>query len=254
VLWTALPWLSAYANVGTAFQVPTTTELANPNGPGFNRSIEPQSTTSWELGARAGDADVFAGGLAAFLMDIRDELVPFESASGRTAFRNAGRSRRIGLELDGQARLTPWLRIPAGGEVDWTGSLTVIDASYESYPTADGDFGGNDEPGIPPWQVYQQLAWRSSGGAFVALEAFFVDGYFVDDASSARTRGYALVNLRTGFRRAVGRFAVEPFFGVQNLADVAYSGVVRLNALGGRFYEPAPGINVYGGIALTAQL
>ena len=37
---------------------------------------------------------------------------------------------------------------------------------------------------------------------------------------------------------------LEPFLGVQNLADVAYSGAVRLNALGGRFFEPAPGINV----------
>ena len=51
-----------------------------------------------------------------------------------------------------------------------------------------------------------------------------------------------------------GRFAIEPFFGVQNLADVSYSGVVRLNALGGRFFEPAPGINVYGGIAVSAVL
>ena len=254
VLWAALPWLSAYANVGTAFQVPTTTELDDPNGPGFNPAIEPQSTTSWEIGARAGRADAFEGGIAAYLMDIRDELVPFESASGRTAFRNAGSSRRIGLELDGQARLTPWFGTLAGGEVDWTGSFSAIDADYERYPTEAGDFGGNDEPGIPPWQVYQQLAWRNPAGAFVALEGFFVGGYFVDDANSERTRGYALLNLRTGFRQAVGRFAVEPFFGVQNLADAAYSGVVRLNALGGRFFEPAPGINVYGGVTLTALL
>jgi hypothetical protein len=27
-----------------------------------------------------------------------------------------------------------------------------------------------------------------------------------------------------------------------------------LNALGGRFFEPAPGINVYGGISITARL
>lgn len=254
ILWTALPWLSAYANVGTAFQVPTTTELANPDGPGFNAAIEPQRTTSWEIGARAGEPDVFEGGIAAYWMNLRDELVPFESPSGRTAFRNAGRSRRIGIELDGQARLTPLVGTIAGGEIDWTGSFTAIDAEYETYPTAEGDFAGNEEPGIPPWQVYQQLAWRNGAGAFVALEGLFVGGFYVDDANDARARGYPLLNLRTGLRRELGRFVVEPFVGLQNLTDAAYAGVVRLNALGGRYFEPAPGINVYGGIALTALL
>ena len=244
----------AYVNVGTTFQVPTTTELENPNGPGFNPSIAPQLATSWEIGARAGVDDAFAGGLAAYLIDVDDELVPFESASGRTAFRNAGSSRRLGLELDGQARLAAWIGPVGGGALDWTGSLTVLDAYYRSYQTDAGNFSGNDEPGIPGWQVYQQLAWRHPSGAFVALEAFFVDGYFVDDANSARTRGYPLVNLRSGLSHAFGPVTVEPFFGVQNLADVAYSGVVRLNALGGRFYEPAAGINVYGGITLGVHL
>jgi len=254
VLWTVAPWLSAYANVGTAFQVPTTTELENADGPGFDPAIEPQTTTSWEIGGRAGEAGLFEAGLAAYVMNLDDEIVPYESASGRTAFRNAGRSRRIGLELDGEARLTAWTGPLAGGDVDWTGSFTAIDAEYRSYPTPAGDFGGNDEPGIPPWQVYQQLAWRNAAGAFVALEGLFVGGYFVDDANDARARGYPLLNLRGGFRQAVGRFVVEPFLGVQNLTDASYAGVVRLNALGGRFYEPAPGINVYGGVAVTALL
>lgn len=254
VLWTALPWLSAYLNVGTAFQVPTTTELASPDGAGLNPAIAPQVSTSWEIGARAGRAGEIEGGVAGYVLEVDDELVPFESASGRTAFRNAGRSRRLGIELDGQARLTPWLGKVAGGDLDWTGSFTAIDATYRSYTTEAGDFAGNDEPGIPPWQVYQQLAWRHPSGAFVALEGLFVGGLFVDDANDARARGYPLVNLRTGLTRAVGRLRIEPCFGVQNLTDASYAAVVRLNALGGRFYEPAPGINVYGGVTLGVEL
>lgn len=254
VLWTALPWLSAYLNVGTTFQVPTTTELANPDGAGLATGIAPQVATSWELGARAGRPDVIEGGIAAYVLDVDDELVPYETVSGRTAFRNAGSSRRVGVELDGQTRLTPWLGTVLGGDVDWTGSFTAIDAKYRRYVTPVGDFDGNDEPGIPPWQVYQQLAWRRPEGAFVALEALFVGGYFVDDANDARARGYPQVNLRAGLTRDVGSFRVAPFVGVQNLTDASYAAVVRLNALGGRFYEPAPGINVYGGVTIAAAL
>lgn len=254
VLWTALPWLSAYVNVGTAFQVPTTTELANPDGPGFAPGVQPQLSTSWEVGARAGRAGAFEGGIAGYVLEVDDELVPYEATSGRTAFRNAGRSRRIGVELDAQARLTRWLGTVLGGDLDWTGSFTAIDATYRDYATPAGVFDGNEEPGIPPWQVYQQLAWRRPEGAFVALEGLFVGGFYVDDANDARARGYPLVNLRAGLEREVGRLRVSPFVGVQNLADASYAAVVRLNALGGRFYEPAPGVNVYGGVSIAARL
>lgn len=254
LLWTALPWLSAYVNVGTAFQVPTTTELANPDGAGLNPAIAPQVSTTWEVGARAGRPDELSAGLAAYVLDVDDELVPYEAASGRTAFRNAGSSRRYGVELDAQARLTPWLGTIGGADVDWTASFTAIDARYRQYTTPVGTFDGNDEPGIPPWQAYQQLAWRHPDGAFVALEALFVGGYFVDDANAARARGYPLINLRAGLERDVGPVHVAPFVGVQNLTDASYAAVVRLNALGGRFYEPAQGINVYGGITIAARL
>jgi len=254
VLWTALPWLSTYANVGTAFQVPTTTELANPDGAGLNPAIAPQVSTSWEIGARAGGGDLLEGGVAAYFLDLDDEIVPFESASGRTAFRNAGSSRRVGVELDARATLTPWLGSVLGGNVEWTGSFTAMHATYRRYATPAGNFDGNDEPGIPPWQAYQQLAWRRPDGAFVAVEGLFVGGFFVDDANDARARGYPLVNLRAGLEYDLGPLRVAPFAGVQNLADASYAAVVRLNALGGRFYEPAPGINVYGGVTLAARL
>jgi iron complex outermembrane recepter protein len=265
VLWRPWAWLSAYANTGTAFQVPTTTELANPDGPGFNPAIGPQRAVSWELGGRAElDRRAALGldgeaGLAAYWIDVEDELIPFESPSGRVAFRNAGRSRRLGLEIDWQSRLdlatlagdAPLAR---GTRLDWTGALTLIDARYQSYTTQAGDFSGNREPGIPPWQVYQQIALRHPGGLFVALEAFFVGSYFVDDANDARATGYPLLGLRAAWPRRVGPVVIEPFFGIQNLADASYAGTVRLNALGGRFFEPAPGINFYGGIALSARL
>jgi iron complex outermembrane recepter protein len=49
----ASPALTLYGNVATAFQTPTTTELANrPDGAGgFNPELEPQLTVSFEAGA-----------------------------------------------------------------------------------------------------------------------------------------------------------------------------------------------------------
>ncbi len=244
-----LPWpgaLSLYGTIGTAFQTPTTTELANPDGPGFNPAVDPQTAITYELGARASWAAHVSAGAAAYRIDIDDELVPFESASGRTAYRNAARSRRYGVELEWQARLL--------APLTWSGAVTLLDAAYRSY-TLDGlDFAGNAEPGIPPYWIYQELRWEQDG-FFAALEAFLVDGYDVNDANTARTDAYQLVNLRAGYELAFGEhWTLAPFIGLNNLASQRYSGTVRLNALGNRYFEPAPALNIYGGLALIARL
>ncbi|MFN8640165.1 MAG: TonB-dependent receptor, partial [Candidatus Binatia bacterium] len=97
---------SAYASIGSAFQTPTTTELANPDGPGFNPDLQPQTSVTYEIGGRAHWPGSLVTEASTYYITVDDELVPFESASGRTAYRNAGSSRRYGLELDWQAR--PW--------------------------------------------------------------------------------------------------------------------------------------------------
>ncbi len=240
-------WLALFGDIGTAFQVPTTTELANPSGPGFSPDVGPQTATSYEVGGKT-EWERVRGEVVGFFVDITDELIPFElqSQPGRTFFRNAGRSQRYGLELDWQADLLRSWR--------WTSALTLIHAEFRDYTTSQGAFDGNDEPGIPSWQVYQELLYRHRSGGFAALEAFLVDDSFVDDANANRSRGYELVNLRAGYERTFGNWTIEPFVGLNNLTDAAYDGRVRLNAQNGRFFEPAPGFNAYGGVVVRARL
>jgi iron complex outermembrane receptor protein len=245
IRYTPLAWLSLYANVGTAFQVPTTTELANPDGPGFNDDVDPQRALSYELGARGEWRDRLSGELALFRIDLDDELIPFESESGRTAFRNAGRSRRHGMEINWQAR--PWASIV------WSGAVTLIDAEFRDYQTDAGRFDGNDEPGIPSWWIDQELSYRR-GGLYAALEAFIVDDLFVDDANTTRSSGHAIVNARAGYEHWFGGWTIAPFVTLANLTDDKYDGTVRLNARGGRYFEPAPQFNVVGGIEVGKVL
>jgi len=233
--------LTFFGNVATAFQVPTTTELVNPVGPGFNPDIEPQTARSYEIGIRA-SVSLLDIGLSLYRIDLKDELVPFEIPGGRVAFRNAGESRRYGVELEWESEL-PW-------SLTWSGAVTALDAHYLQYTTDVGNFDGNREPGIPPYLVYQEILWGDATGFHAAIESYLVGGYFVDDANSASTPGYGLLNLRFGWVGEVGGWLVAPFVGLMNLTDARYDGTVRLNAIGGRYYEPAPGFNVFGGIEL----
>ena len=58
-------------------------------------------------------------------------------------------------------------------------------------------------------------------------------------------------NFRTGFRWQTEHWTLEPYFGANNLLDERYMSNIRLNAAFGRYYEPAPGRNVYGGVTVS---
>lgn len=241
------PWLAAFFNIGTAFQVPTTTELANPSGPGFNPDVEPQTALNYEIGLRYDQPQSVANAVA-FWTNIDGELVPYEvpSQPERDFFRNAGRSRRYGLELDWQTYLLSGLR--------WSGAVTLMQAEYEQYTTPQGNFDGKAEPGIPDVLVYQELFYRHPIGAYAGFEIFAVDSYPVNDANTASAPGYIRLTLRGGYEAQIGRWRLGPFVGFDNLLDQNYDGTVRVNATGGRYFEPAPGFNVYGGLTVSAAL
>ncbi len=52
--WRISPVHSVYANVGSAFETPTTTELGNQadGSAGLNRDLKPQFSTTYEVGAK----------------------------------------------------------------------------------------------------------------------------------------------------------------------------------------------------------
>ena len=79
----------------------------------------------------------------------------------------------------------------------------------------------------------------------------YVSEFFVDDENTEQNDAYTVANLRLGYEHRVASWTVAPFFGLQNLFDERYNSNVRINAAGSRFFEPAPGLNVYGGMSVA---
>ena len=84
-----------------------------------------------------------------------------------------------------------------------------------------------------------------------ALRVWGVQGYFVDNANQSRNDGYVTVDIRLGYDLRTTSLAIFPLVGVNNLFDVRYNSSVVVNAVGGRYYEPAPGRNLYFGLRAT---
>lgn len=232
--------VNAYVNVGQSFQTPTTTELTDTLG-GFNQRLESEKATNYEIGLKGAAGGRFTYTLALFLADIEDQLIRFQPEGiDRDFFENAGSSEHRGVEIGVSALLADWLAL--------SGSYTYSDFEFERFESQEGDFGGNAVPGIPPHQFHGRLTYAHGSGLSGSLELTAVDGFYVDNANRARNDGYEVVDLRLGYRALISGVEATPFLGVNNVFDTRYNSSVVINALGDRYYEPAPGRNLYFGL------
>lgn len=241
VAWTPFRPLTLYANVATAFETPTTSEFSNrpDGGGGFNPELEPQTLRSLEVGAR-GSGGALAWQVAVYDVEVTDALVPFEGPGEEVFFRNAGEVSRQGAELHLSWRPFPTL----GADL----AYAYQDYRFEEFAPEGRDMSGNREPGVPPHRLHASAVQRLPGGLEARARFTWSDAFPVDDANSASDPSHRVVDLRLSWTGEVAGEEARAFLGLDNLFAERYNASVVPNAFGGRFFEPAPGRQLFGGI------
>ena len=234
-----------FASWSSSFETPTTTELANPDGSGgFNESLQPQLADNFEIGIKSSHESLFYE-LAIFHIDLEQELVPFEIATspGRSYYSNAGSSSRDGIEAalswQGQSGLSAEL------------SYTWSDFTFDDFIEDGQDYQGKQLPGLPKHFGYAGLSYATGSGFTASVETLFSGELYADNGNTTSVSSYAVSNVRLGYQWQRGAWMFRPYLGVNNLFDEQYASNIRVNAFGGRYYEPAPELNIYAGLAVT---
>ncbi len=242
------PLQSAYANISSAFETPTATELGNqPSGAaGINRELKPQRSVTYEIGLKGVRTTGWQYSAAVFATRVQDELIPYDipASGGRRYFRNAGRTSRRGIELG--TGLT-------AGALDLGGAYTYANYRFVDFTVDTAHYAGNRIPGIPRQTFQASAAVRSVVGTFVT-EATLADRMFVNDANSESSPGYAIINGRLVSIASMGPSAAEITLGAQNIFNRRYVSSVNVNAAGGKFYEPGSQRALYVGVSLTGAV
>jgi len=237
LLYRATPAISLYANHGRGFETPTFVELAyRPGGSGMNFALEASRSRYLEAGVKA----VLGAGtrlnFALFEVATEREIVVDTNVGGRSTFKNAGRTRRSGLELGLEASL------PFGLEAALAWAL--LEATFRDTFTAGAVTvpSGNRLPAVARSTLFGELRWKHAPSGFtLALEAQRKSRVAVDDVNSDFAAGYTTANLATGFTQSGGKWKVTELIRIDNIADRRYAGSVIVNEGNGRFFEPSPG-------------
>lgn len=236
VLYKLSPTVNLYASAAKGFESPTFNELFySGSGGGFNFALKPARSRHFEVGAKAYAGADTRVDLALFDIRTTDELVVDTATGGRTSFRNAGRTRRQGIELAVDARLAATL--------DARLAFTRLRAEYDEAFTSGSTLvpAGKRIPGVPATTLFAELAWRPAPGAFAAVEGIYRSKVYVEDTNQqAAAPSYTVVNLRAGVEQRAGGWRFKEFVRLDNAFDRNYIGSVIVGDTNGRFYEPAP--------------
>jgi iron complex outermembrane recepter protein len=252
IIWHAAKDANIYANWGNGFETPTFIELAYQNvGTGLNFGLQPAISRSTEIGVKAYVFDTQRINLAVFNTRTANEIIIDASTGGRTTYKNAGRTRRQGVEAEWEGAL--------GGGFTGYAAYTYLSATFAADTTTGTPpqivHAGSRLPAVPANSAYAELAWARADwmGFSTALEFQFADKLYVNERNTDSSASYSVVNARAGFEQKSGMWTVREFVRVNNLADRDYVGSVIVGDTNGRFFEPAAGRNYLVGVSVNAR-
>lgn len=239
----ATPQWRLHAAVGRGFETPTFNELGyRADGQaGLALDLAAARSRNLEVGSKWHAQNGTQFDVSVFRADTDEELAVASNTNGRSTYRNIGRTRRQGVELQYRQPLAEQLEL----QVAWTWLQAQVRSGY----LACGGSGcsvpdtevraGSRLPGVPRQQAYARLQW-SPGAWQWALEGSASSDVVVNDLATERAPGYAVLNLEGGHRWSLASGDLRAFARLDNVLDQRYIGSVIVNDGNGRFFEPGP--------------
>lgn len=235
---------NVYLSAGRGFETPTINELSyrSDNQSGLNFGLKPSTNDTVEIGSktRIGNG-LFTAAL--FQTNTDNEIVVDSSSGGRTSYKNAGKTRRQGMELGLDQQFGESWRLKAA----WT----WLDATYRTNVCDDASCNGNRIPGIARNMGYASFGYQSEQGWYAGSDIRYMSDIMANDENTAKAPSWTVVGLTTGYKWSYGRMDMDLFGRIDNLFDREYVGSVIVNESNGRYYEPAPGRNYGIGLNLA---
>jgi iron complex outermembrane receptor protein len=239
------PSMSVYGSISSGFSPPTIDEVRTNEG-SVNLDLEAEKGINYEVGYRLGK-ERFTMEVIAYYFKLQETITTYANPNGVVLFQNAGATDQKGVEASLDYAL---LRNSKGFVRDllfgtaYTGQFFTFD----NYQKRGQDFSGNALTGVPAHNLVSRMDLRTRVGLYLNFTHQFTEEIPLDDANTVYQDAYSLVNLRLGWVKQHGNWNLEIFAGVDNLLDATYSLGNDLNAFAGRFYQPAPTRNGYGGV------
>lgn len=254
-----------YGNYSNGFQTPTTNELSNNHygESGFNEELNPEKINNYEIGINYWlDELHLLISSSGYRMNISNMLIPYQSETEETFYRNAGKADNTGIEA--QLKFHPAVYTIV------TANYTYMNFKFGDY-LVESELNNNIEtyqlkgkylPGIPKNKLSLSIDFKVSENIHSYILLSWTDKYFTNDYNGpAPTEdadiqnfindSHTKINLNAGYRFNAGQISFNLKLGIENLLDEKYNDSIVPNAFGNNFFEPAAGRSYF--ISITSD-
>mgnify|MGYP000992849190 FL=1 len=235
-----------FINTSSGFETPTLNEFSSsPIGTGFNKNLKSQINMGFELGFSLFDTQKKSNiDLVYFKSITNDEILSYEDEKfpNQKFYNNAGKTERNGIEITGF----------------YTLNRTIISSSYslgnyvfKEFVENNFNYKGNKIPGIPNDIFTLSIEHKTINELFLNLNFKNIGALYANNSNTIKIDEFNTFNFKIGKKFKLSRSNVYPYLIISNVFDNEYFDNIRINAFGGRYYEPAPKRTIFVGIKFT---
>lgn len=232
-----------FINTSSGFETPTLNEFSSsPIGTGFNKNLKSQINMGFELGFSIFNTQKKSNIDVVYFRSItNDEILSYEDEKfpNQKFYNNAGKTERNGIEINGF----------------YTLNRTVISSSYslgnyvfKEFIENNLNYKDNKIPGIPNDVLTLNIEHKTKNELFLNLTFKNIGDIYTNNSNNIKVDDFNTFNFKIGKEFKLSQSNVYPYLIISNVFDKEYFDNIRINAFGGRYYEPAPKRTIFGGI------
>lgn len=241
--------LSLFASAGHGISYPSLFEMLDTETGELDPDLEGELGESFEGGIKLTvKDDLWYLQATAYQMTLSNTIIP----SDEGLFQNLGTTDLSGLEAMSQ------LFIPLGLEpVEVVSLITSISWNhyfFRDQQIGDTNLDGKFLTGVPLASVSNQLELFCFERLTINVFHNWYDQAPINNSNEDWASAYHVVNGKVNWIQHFGKLRVDVFAGTNNLTNTSYSSFLQLNGFGGRYYNPSPERNFFGGLKVRLEI
>ena len=235
------------ASVSKGYSPPALAEI-KPSGSVMNLQLQAEYGWNYETGFRFKQTR-FMIDAAVFYYQLHQAIVRRLDANSIEYYTNAGKTNQYGLETQVSIAVVKPTETGIIRRMDIGNSVTAYLFSFSDYKNAAADYSGNRITGVPRTTIVSSLFTGFAKGFYLYIQHTHTSRIALNDANTVFSTPYHLLQAKAGWKRTLHkRYGLDIYAGADNILNAFYSLGNDLNAVGNRYYNPAPAGNFYAGV------
>lgn len=243
--------MAVRVSIARGYSPPTIAEIRSSDNT-INTTLQAESGWNYEAGMRMEDhRGIVRWDWSVFYYRLNNAIVRRLNEAGEEYFVNSGNTEQPGFEsqvelhllADNNSRLLTQLIVRS--------FYTYTAFRFISYRVDTIDYSGKRLTGVPEHVLGTSVELQFPFSISFFVQHTFVSAIPLNDANDEHAAAYNLLEAKLCWQPAIRSVKLNIFFGADNLLNEAYSLGNDLNAVGRRYYNPAPGRTIFGGVAVT---